>query len=76
MRIPTIEEDIADLQTHEQYARVCSYINFRKEAEISALKEAKTSDEILKIAGAITAYDDVELTMQAKETIARLPASE
>lgn len=73
MSTPSLSEDIAYLRTHEQYARVCSAVLFRKEAEIAALKDAKTSDEILKIAGAITAYDDMELTMQAKETIARLP---
>lgn len=67
-----LSKDIAYLQQSEQYARVCAAISFVKEAEIAALKEAKTSEEILKIAGAITAYDDVELLMQAKETIKKL----
>lgn len=73
--IPTVAEDIAYLQMHEPYARVCAHIIYLKEAEIASVKEAKTSDEILKIAGAITAYDDIELVMKAKETIARLPPS-
>lgn len=66
----TLEDDVKALGVRDDFCRVLQQIRDNRERHITELKDAD-KDSVMRLAGVITAYDDILSMTDGLEAIAR-----